>query len=61
MRPRTSSIARSACASIARLVAVVFLVPFAFIVLTAVKDRAGGRALDFSWPTQLPIVENFTR
>ena len=39
--------------------AVVFLVPFAFIVLTAVKNPEEARALDFSWPTKWPIVENF--
>ena len=30
---------------------VVFVVPFAFIALTAVKDRAQSARLDFSWPT----------
>jgi raffinose/stachyose/melibiose transport system permease protein len=37
---------------------VVFLVPFAFIVLTAVKDRQQAALLSFSWPTQLQFVEN---
>ena len=37
---------------------VVFLVPFAFIVLTAVKSREESAGLDFSWPQQLPIIDN---
>ncbi len=40
--------------------AVVFLVPFAFIVLTAVKDRQQAALLDFSWPDQFRFVQNFT-
>lgn len=40
------------------LSAVIFLVPFAFIVLTAVKTPEQARALDFSWPTQWPVAEN---
>jgi raffinose/stachyose/melibiose transport system permease protein len=38
--------------------AVVFLVPFAFIVLTAVKDRQQSALLDFSWPDPFLFVEN---
>jgi raffinose/stachyose/melibiose transport system permease protein len=38
--------------------AIVFLVPFAFIILTAVKDRQQSSLLDFSWPTSWHIVEN---
>ncbi len=38
---------------------VVFLVPFAFIIMTAIKNRADAARLDFSWPTTLPIWENF--
>jgi raffinose/stachyose/melibiose transport system permease protein len=38
---------------------VVFVIPFAFIVLTAVKDRQQAALLDFSWPHQLRIVQNF--
>ncbi|MCM4077745.1 carbohydrate ABC transporter permease [Paractinoplanes hotanensis] len=38
---------------------VVFLVPFAFIVLTAVKSRQEASRLDFSWPTQFHFVQNF--
>ena len=39
--------------------AVVFLVPFAFIVLTSVKSRQQSALLDFSWPQQFSFVENF--
>lgn len=38
---------------------VVFVVPFAFIVLTALKDRQQAALLDFSWPQQFRIVQNF--
>ena len=38
---------------------VVFVVPFAFIVLQAVKDPRGAAELDFSWPEQFRFVENF--
>lgn len=38
--------------------AVVFLVPFAFIVLTAVKDRSESADLSFSWPTHFQFVQN---
>jgi len=41
------------------LSAVVFLVPFGFIVLTAAKDRQQAADLDFSWPTQFQFVQNF--
>jgi raffinose/stachyose/melibiose transport system permease protein len=37
---------------------VVFVVPFAFIALTAVKDRAESARLDFSWPSSWHIWEN---
>ena len=37
---------------------VVFVVPFAFIALTAVKDRAQSAQLDFSWPTSWPVWAN---
>jgi raffinose/stachyose/melibiose transport system permease protein len=37
---------------------VVFLVPFAFIVLTAVKDRQQASLLSFSWPAHLQVVQN---
>ncbi|GIH02995.1 transporter [Rhizocola hellebori] len=38
--------------------AVVFLVPFAFIVLTAMKDRSESADLSFSWPTQFQFMQN---
>ena len=38
---------------------VVFLVPFAFILLTAVKNRQEASLLDFSWPSQFHVVQNF--
>ena len=38
---------------------IVFLVPFAFILLTAVKDRQQASLLDFSWPTHFQLVQNF--
>ena len=41
------------------LTAVIFLVPFAFIVLTALKTRQEANQLEFSWPTEFALVENF--
>lgn len=38
--------------------AVFFLVPFAFIVLTAGKDRAQAALLDFSWPAHPQYARN---
>ena len=38
---------------------VVFVVPFAFIVLTALKDRQQASLLDFSWPHQVQFIRNF--
>jgi raffinose/stachyose/melibiose transport system permease protein len=40
------------------LATVIFLVPFSFMLLTAVKDRAQSADLDFAWPTSWPVVEN---
>jgi raffinose/stachyose/melibiose transport system permease protein len=37
---------------------VIFLVPFAFIVLTAVKNRQQASLLDFGWPQQFQFFEN---
>jgi raffinose/stachyose/melibiose transport system permease protein len=37
---------------------VVFIVPFAFIVLTAVKDQQQASLLDFSWPEHFRVVDN---
>ena len=45
--------------AVALIVAVVvFVVPFGFIVITAVKDRAEAARLDFSWPTSWHIWGN---
>jgi raffinose/stachyose/melibiose transport system permease protein len=38
---------------------VVFLIPFAFVLLTAFKDRQQASLLDFSWPHQFRFVQNF--
>ncbi|WP_062389257.1 carbohydrate ABC transporter permease [Demequina iriomotensis] len=38
--------------------AVVFLVPFAFIFVTASKTRGEAALLEFSWPTEWAFVEN---
>jgi raffinose/stachyose/melibiose transport system permease protein len=37
---------------------VVFVIPFAFIALTAVKDRAQSAQLDFSWPRSWHVWSN---
>ncbi|AWS44115.1 carbohydrate ABC transporter permease [Streptosporangium sp. 'caverna'] len=51
---------RVSAEGIALLVAgVIFLVPFSFMVLTAVKDQVQAADLDFAWPANWPIVENF--
>jgi raffinose/stachyose/melibiose transport system permease protein len=47
----------SAVAIVASIV--VFVIPFAFIVLTAMKDRQQAADLDFSWPHQMQFVQNF--
>ncbi|GAA1653313.1 carbohydrate ABC transporter permease [Actinoplanes couchii] len=41
------------------LFGVVFLLPFAFILLTAGKTQQESAALEFSWPTRWALVENF--
>ena len=38
---------------------VVFIVPLAFMALTAVKDRREAAKLDFAWPTTFNFLENF--
>ena len=38
--------------------AVVFLVPFAFILLTAAKTRQESSLLDFTWPTEWVLWDN---
>jgi raffinose/stachyose/melibiose transport system permease protein len=40
------------------LMIVVFVIPFGFIALTAVKDRAQAAQLDFTWPSSWPVWEN---
>ncbi|MBF8190330.1 carbohydrate ABC transporter permease [Nonomuraea sp. K274] len=40
--------------------AVVFLIPFALMLLTAVKDPAQAIDLDFAWPAEWRIAENLT-
>jgi raffinose/stachyose/melibiose transport system permease protein len=37
---------------------VIFLVPFAFIALIAVKDQQQAAELNFSWPTHFQLVQN---
>ncbi|MFI2363985.1 carbohydrate ABC transporter permease [Promicromonospora sp. NPDC019610] len=39
---------------------VVFLVPFAFIFLTASKDASSASRLEFSWPEQWAFFDNLT-
>ena len=34
---------------------VVFLVPFAFIILTSVKNKQEAALLDFTWPTSFHL------
>lgn len=41
------------------LATVIFLVPFCLMLLTAVKDQAQAIDLDFSWPTEWRVVQNF--
>lgn len=38
--------------------AAVFLVPFVFIILTAVKDKQQAGLLDFSWPAEIRLWDN---
>jgi raffinose/stachyose/melibiose transport system permease protein len=40
------------------LALVVFVVPFVFILLTALKDRQEANLLRFSWPTRIALVDN---
>ncbi|WP_198955192.1 carbohydrate ABC transporter permease [Kineosporia sp. R_H_3] len=37
---------------------VVFVIPFVFIVLTAVKDEFQSSDLTFAWPTSWPVMDN---
>jgi raffinose/stachyose/melibiose transport system permease protein len=38
--------------------AVVFIVPFAFVLLTAMKTRQEAGFLEFSWPTEIALLDN---
>ena len=38
--------------------AIVFLVPFAFVILTAGKDRTEAAEMQFSWPATTHFLEN---
>lgn len=38
---------------------VTFIIPLLFMALTAMKDRREAAKLDFSWPTEFNVVENF--
>jgi raffinose/stachyose/melibiose transport system permease protein len=38
--------------------AVVFIVPFAFVLVTAMKTRQEAGLLEFSWPTEIAFFEN---
>jgi raffinose/stachyose/melibiose transport system permease protein len=56
----TSSLRRWVVSSLAIVLSVVvFVVPFAFILLTAVKDRQQASLLNFSWPHHCALVQNF--
>jgi raffinose/stachyose/melibiose transport system permease protein len=53
-------LARRWGADVAALVVaiIVFLIPFAFILVTAGKDQTEASALDFTWPTEWQLWEN---
>ncbi len=55
-KPRRRSYVLSAVSILVSVV--VFIVPFAFIVLTAVKDQQQASLLDFSWPERFRVVDN---
>jgi raffinose/stachyose/melibiose transport system permease protein len=40
------------------IIAIVFVVPFAFILLTAAKTRQEAALFEFSWPSQFQLFEN---
>ncbi|MEU4226338.1 carbohydrate ABC transporter permease [Nonomuraea sp. NPDC026600] len=42
------------------LATVIFLIPFTFMLLTAVKDQVQAADLDFSWPVDWRIIQNLT-
>ncbi len=41
------------------VIGVIFLVPFAFILFTAAKTQAEAGQLEFSWPTEWVLLDNF--
>ena len=56
---RSQTLRRSGLEVVAVLIAaVVFIVPFVFMFLTAAKDSADAEALTFSLPKSWPIVNN---
>jgi raffinose/stachyose/melibiose transport system permease protein len=40
------------------VIGIIFVVPFAFIFLTAAKDRAEAALFQFSWPAQFQLLDN---
>ena len=54
--------ARGVVAGVVSIVvsAVFFLVPFAFILVTASKDRAEANLLEFSWPKNFVLFQNLS-
>lgn len=56
--PRAFSLAVGITAILVSVV--VFIVPFAFIFLTAAKDASDASRLQFSWPQEWTFVENLT-
>lgn len=42
------------------LAAIIFLVPFAFIILQSLKTRDDAQKLEFSWPEQFNLISNVT-
>ena len=40
------------------IIGIIFVVPFAFILLTAAKTRAEAALFEFSWPSQFQLIEN---
>ncbi|MEV0383211.1 carbohydrate ABC transporter permease [Nonomuraea sp. NPDC050643] len=43
------------------LATAIFLVPFSFMLLTSVKDTVQSADLDFAWPANWPVVQNFVQ
>src|SRR5437016_13186848 len=42
------------------VVAIVYLVPFTFIVLTAAKNQAEAGLAEFSWPSPFQLIQNLS-